>query len=127
MREFYPLIFVGAVVGVLTLIFIIAYLSIKDKKEALGFDRHMKDGEITKRLLRYAKPYIPSFILVLLIMIFSISYEIISPILVGEITDMISEEFELARLFTLVGIYASILVISQICTYVQAIVLQRTG
>ena len=127
MREFYPLIFVGAVVGVLSLIFIIAYLSIKDKKEALGFDRHMKDSEITKRLLRYAKPYIPSFVLVLIIMAFSISYEIISPIIVGEITDMLSEEFELARLFTLVAVYASILVLSQICTYVQAIVLQRTG
>jgi len=127
MREFFPLIFVGAVVGVLTLVFIIAYALIKDKKEALGFDRHMKDGEITKRLLKYAKPYIPSFVLVLFIMIFSISYEIISPILVGKITDMLSEEFELSRLFTLVAIYASILVVSLVCTYVQAIVLQRTG
>ena len=127
MREFFPLIFVGAVVGVLAIVFIIAYALIKDKKEALGFDRNMKDGEITKRLLRYAKPYIPSFILVLLIMIFSISYEIISPIIVGEITDMLSEDFELSRLFTYVGIYASILVVSLVCTYVQSIVLQRTG
>ena len=127
MREFFPLIFVGAVVGVLTIAFVIAYALIKDKKEALGFDRNMKDGEITKRLLRYAKPYIPSFILVLLIMIFSISYEIISPIIVGEITDMLSEDFELSRLFTYVAIYASILVVSLICTYVQSIVLQRTG
>ena len=127
MNEFFPLIFVGAVVGVLTIAFLIAYALIKDKKEALGFDRNMKDGEITKRLLRYAKPYIPSFILVLLIMIFSISYEIISPIIVGEITDMLSEDFELTRLFTFVGIYASILVISLVCTYVQSIVLQRTG
>ena len=127
MHEFFPLIFVGAVVGVLTIAFLIAYALIKDKKEALGFDRNMKDGEITKRLLRYAKPYIPSFVLVLLIMIFSISYEIISPIIVGEITDMLSEDFELTRLFTFVGIYASILVISLVCTYVQSIVLQRTG
>ena len=59
MREFYPLLVVGGVVGVFSLIFIIAYLSIKDKKQALGFERNMKDSEITKRLLVYAKPHIP--------------------------------------------------------------------
>ena len=127
MREFFPLIFAGAVVGVLSIVFLIAYLSIKDKKEAIGFDRNMKDGEITRRLLRYAKPYILNFVLVLLIMIFSISYEILSPMIVGEITDMLSEDFELSRLFTLVAVYASILVVSLVCTYVQSIVLQKTG
>ena len=127
MREFFPLIFAGAVVGVLAIVFLIAYLSMKDKKEAIGFDRNMKDGEITKRLLRYAKPYIFNFVLVLLIMIFSISYEILSPMIVGEITDMLSEEFELSRLFILVAIYASILVVSLVCTYAQSIILQKTG
>ena len=48
-----PIIYVGATLGVLSLIFIIAYLCIKDKKEAFGFDRNMKDGDITKRLLKY--------------------------------------------------------------------------
>ena len=127
MREFFPLIFAGAVVGVLAIVFLIAYLSMKDKKEAIGFDRHMKDGEITKRLLRYAKPYIFNFVLVLLIMAFSISYEILSPMIVGEITDMLSEEFELSRLFALVAIYASILIVSLVCTYLQSIILQKTG
>ena len=127
MREFFPLIFVGALVGAFAIIFILAYISIKDKKTVLGFERNMKDGEIARRLLRYAKPYIMNFVLVLLIMIFSIAYEIISPWLVGEITGMISEEFELKRLFTMVAIYAGILVISQICTYAQSIILQKTG
>ena len=127
MREFFPLIFVGATLGVLSIIFLIAYVSIKDKKAAIGFDRNMKDGEITVRLLRYAKPYTKNFIAVLLIMLFSISYEILSPLLVGRITGMMSEKFELAELFALVGVYAGILVVSQICTYAQAIILQKTG
>ena len=127
MYEFFPLILVGAIIGVLSVIFLVAYFSIKDKKEAIGFDRHMKDSEITKRLLRYARPYIKNFIFVLIIMIFSIAYDIISPRLVGEITGMLDENFELSKLFIYVGIYGSILVLSQICSYVQAIVLQRTG
>ena len=84
MREFYPLLVVGGVVGVFSLIFIIAYLSIKDKKQALGFERNMKDSEITKRLLVYAKPHIPKFIFVLVMMLFSIAYDIASPLLIGQ-------------------------------------------
>lgn len=127
MHEFFPLIAVGAVVGVLSLIFIVAYASIKDKKAAIGFDRYMADGEITKRLLKYAKPYAKNFALVLMVMLFSIAYDISAPLLVGQIEKMIKGDFELKGLFIYVGIYAAILVVSLICTYVQAIVLQKTG
>ncbi len=127
MHEFFPLIAVGAVVGVLSLIFIVAYASIKDKKAAIGFDRYMPDGEITKRLLKYAKPYAKSFALVLMVMLFSIAYDICAPLLVGQIEKMIKGDFELKELFIYVGIYAAILIVSLTCTYVQAIVLQKTG
>ena len=127
MHEFFPLIAVGAVVGVLSLIFIVAYASIKDKKAAMGFDRYMADGEITKRLLKYAKPYAKNFALVLLVMLFSIAYDISAPLLVGQIEKMIKGDFELKELFIYVGIYAAILIVSLTCTYVQAIVLQKTG
>ena len=50
-----PLIYVGIILGVFTIIFLIAFLLIKDKKEAFGFDRNMKDGDIVKRLFKYAK------------------------------------------------------------------------
>ena len=129
MREYYPLLLGGGIIGFISVILIIAYASIKDKKQAIGFDRHMKDGEITRRLLKYAKPYIGNFVLVGFIMIVGIAYDIISPIIVGKATDIISQEggFELSRLFTLVAVYAGILVVSMVCTYVQAIILQRTG
>ena len=50
--------------------FIIAYVTMKDKKTAIGFDRNMKDTEIVRRLLVYAKPYWKKFALVLLLMVF---------------------------------------------------------
>ena len=46
MHEFYPLIAVGGIIGIISIIFLIAYLSIKDKKESIGFDRNMKDSEL---------------------------------------------------------------------------------
>ena len=127
MYEYFPLLIVGAVIGLASVIFIVAYAMIKDKKEAIGFDRNMKDGEITKRLLKYARPYAKNFIFVLVIMLFSISYDIISPTLVGNIEEMIKGDFQLNELWIYVAVYAGILAISLICTYVQAIVLQKTG
>ena len=127
MREYFPLLFTGAAVGLFSLIFLIAFLSIKDKKEAIGFDRNMKDSEITRRLLAYAKPHWKSFLLVLFLMLFSIAYDILSPLIVGNVEEMIKDDFPVSDLFIYVGIYAAILVVSLICSYVQAVVLQKTG
>ena len=127
MLNFNPLLLVGGVVGVFSLIFIIAYLSIKDKKSAIGFERNMKDSEIAKRLLAYAKPYIPNFIFVLFLMLFSIAYDIASPLLIGHIEKIIAEDFEMSTLLVFVAIYGSVLAVSLISSYIQAIVLQKVG
>lgn len=127
MYEFYPLLIVGAVLGVFSIIFIVAYMTIRKQKEAIGFDRNMKDSEITRRLLVYAKPYWKSFVFVLCVMLFSVSYDIISPILLGQIIEVIKAKFEMSELLSLIGVYVSILIVSVVCTYIQAIILQRTG
>ena len=127
MYEFYPLLTVGAVVGVISVIFILAYFSIKDRKEAIGFDRNMKDSEIIKRLMQYAKPHAKSFILVMIIMLFSIAYDIISPTLIGNVEEMIKGDFEYKSLISYVIVYALILAVSLVSTYVQAIMLQKIG
>ena len=127
MREFYPLLILGAIIGTFTLIFIVAFALMKNKKEAIGFDRNMKDSEIVRRLLVYAKPHIKSFVLVGFIMLFSISYEIVSPLMIGKIERLLTGEFEMSRLIGYVAIYASVLVLSLISSYVQAIVLQKVG
>ena len=89
MYEYYPLLILGGIIGIFSLIFLVAYLTMKDKKQSIGFDRHMKDSEIVKRLLRYARPHYKSFLLVLLLMTFSIAYDIIAPLLIGNIEELI--------------------------------------
>ncbi len=127
MREYYPLLVAGAIIGIFSTAFIIAYAVMKNKKEAFGFDRTLKDSEIIARLLKYAKPYAKQFLLVLLLMLFSISYNVISPLLVGNIEGLIKTEFELSELFVKLGVYVGILIVSLVSSYAQAIILQKTG
>ena len=127
MREFLPIIFVGAVIGVASVIFILAYALMKNKSTAIGFDRKMGDGEIVRRLLHFAKPHVASFVLVLFIMALTIAYDLVSPMLVGQITEMVAADFELSQLWTYVGGYVVILIVSVLCTYFQAIILQKIG
>ncbi len=127
MHEYYPILIVGALVGIFSLIFLVAYLTIRKQKEAIGFERNMKDGVIIKRLLSYAKPYLGNFLLALFLMFFSVAYDVISPLMVGWIEEMIKVDFELNRLYTMVAIYAVILIVSLVCTFLQALLLQKTG
>ena len=127
MHAYYPLLLTGGIIGFFSLVLIVAYASIKDKKQSMGFDRHMKDGEIIRRLLAYAKPYRGQFLFVGCIMLVGIAYDILSPTIIGKVTDLIKDEFELPELFRLVAIYAGILIVSMVCVYVQAIVLQKVG
>ncbi|MCI8388492.1 MAG: ABC transporter ATP-binding protein [Clostridiales bacterium] len=127
MREFFPLICVGATIGVFSLIFIIAYFYVKSIKETSSYDRNMKDSDILRRLFEYAKPYGKSYIIVALVMLFSIAYDIISPMIIGDIEKLITHDFPMKSLFIRVGAYVCILLVSLICTYIQAIVLQKTG
>ena len=122
-----PLLLVGAVIGVVTALLVLACALIKDKKETMGFERTMNDGEILRRLAGYAKPYLAKFVVVLFLMLFSIAYDIISPLIVGALEELVSGEFELPRLFAGVAVYAGVLVFSMASTYFQAVILQRVG
>ena len=57
MREYYPLLVVGAIIGTISAVLILAFALVKDKKEAMGFDRKIKDSELIRRLAVYVKPY----------------------------------------------------------------------
>ena len=127
MAEFLPLLIIGGVIGGFTLAFLIGYFTIKSNKTMVSFDRNMPDGEIAKRLMQYAKPFWKDFIVVFIIMLLSIGHNILSPLLVGHIEEIVKSKFELSYLFTLVGIYAVILLISLVCTYFQAVLLQKIG
>ena len=127
MREYLPLLIVGAIIGVFTLVFVVVYAREKNKKESMGFERHMADSEIIRRLLGYAKPYWKEFALTLVIMLFSIVYDLVSPLLIGDIQALVKADFELYDLYIRVAVYAGILVVSLVCTYLQAMILQKTG
>ena len=123
----YPLLVLGGIIGLFSIIFIVAYATMKNKKEAIGFDRHMKDSEIIIRLLRYAKPYAGQFVFVGIIMLVSIAYDIISPLLIGKIEEILSGGFEMSDLIAYIIVYASILIVSLGATYIQSLVLQKIG
>lgn len=127
MSEYFPLLFVGGIIGLFSVIFIVAFALMKDKKQAIGFTRNMKDSEIIHRLLKYAKPHAKSFLLILCVMLFSIAYDIISPLIIKDIEERIKTDFDMSQILAEVCIYASILLVSLLCTYIQAIVLQKTG
>ncbi len=127
MREYLPLLIVGAIIGIFTAFFVVAYALEKNKKASMGFERNMPDAEIIQRLLGYAKPYWKSFALTLVIMVLSIGSDLISPLLVGDIQALVKDDFELRDLYTRVAVYGIILVVSLVCTYLQAMLLQKTG
>ncbi len=126
MREYLPILIVGAIIGVFTVIFIAAYFYVRSRKEQI-FDRQMPDGEIVVRLLRYARPFWKNFVLVLVIMLCSIANEILSPLITGSIADMMGAEFAMKELFLRVGMYVFVLAVALVSSYWQAIILQKTG
>ena len=128
MREYLPVLIVGALIGTFTLVFVLAYIALqKHKEHNEDNERHMSDSEIVRRLLAYAKPYWKNFVAVFFVMIFSIIYDLISPLIIGDIQGLIKGPFELRDLFIRVGVYAATLVVSLLCTYLQAMILQKTG
>ncbi len=127
MREFYPLFFVGAIIGTLTIFFTFLFIFARKRKMLLPADRKMSDRKIIKRIMKYAKPHIPAFVAAGFAMLFSIAYDIISPLLVGRVEETVSAKFELPTLFYTLAVYAGILIVSLVCTYVQALILARTG
>ena len=126
MREYLPVLILGAVLGVLCLLFLTAYLLLRranPEKE----NRQMPDGEIIRRLLAYAKPYKKQFVLVFLTMLISIVYDLVSPLLVGHIEKTVAGSFALSYLFSVVAVYAGILLVSLVCNFLQAMLLQKVG
>ena len=51
MREFLPVLIVGAIIGAFSLVFIMAYIAVSKQKDDSDSERHMKDIELVKRLV----------------------------------------------------------------------------
>ena len=127
MFEFLPILIIGAIIGVISLIFGSAYLAVRSKMDAKDSRRNMPDSVIIRRLLGYAKPYTGKFVLVLVIMLISVGYDLLAPIITGDIAELIKTEFALKDLYLRVGAEVGILVVSLVSTYLQTVILQKVG
>ena len=128
MGEFLPLLIAGGVIGLFTLAFVAAYMVLKRNVKHPESERHMTDGYLIRRLLQYARPYTRQFVLVFFVMVISIAYDVVSPMLLGRVQGLIKvENFQLSRLYAMVALYAGILIVSMVCTYFQAMILQSVG
>ena len=127
MMQLNPLVLAGGLIGTVSALLIFAYATVKDKKTSMGFERNIPDSEIVRRLAHYARPYLGSFLAAGLLMLFSIVYDIVSPLIVGQVEEMLVGDFTLQALFGMVAVYAGILVFSMVSSYFQAVILQKAG
>ena len=88
----------------------------------------MKDREIIKRLLVYAKPFIPAFIVTLILMVLTVVLALLGPYLIGRSMDIINTpNIDLNLLFIILSIYGLSIVLGSVLNYAQTIILQKTG
>ena len=127
MADYFPVLMVAAIILLFAVAFVIAYAKLKKATAKDEKERTMSDREIVKRLLGFAKPYKKQFALVLIIMLISIGYDLLSPILVGNIQNLVKGTFTLNALFARVIVYAGILVVSLVSMYLQTMILQKVG
>lgn len=123
-----PLWIIGAAIGIVSVIMLVAFVCMKDKKEAFGYERNMSDMVILKRLIGYARPYLKDFLLVLLIMGFTIVADLLLPLIIGDVTKVLEQGNPVfARVLRDALLYFAVLLVSLVCTYIQGVYLQKIG
>ena len=88
----------------------------------------MKDSELLRRLLTYSKPYWLQFILIFALL-FVASYAITEqPLYIGQALDIVSETgFDFNLILNIVYRLIIVVVIYNVFTYINTIMLQRIG
>ncbi|TVP94485.1 MAG: ABC transporter ATP-binding protein [Acholeplasmatales bacterium] len=87
-----------------------------------------KDREIIKRLLTYAKPFVPAFALTLVLMLISVSFALLEPFIIGLTIDVLAgDSIEVARLVFYLIVFGGSIALSALFNYWQTIILQKTG
>ncbi|MFH5882212.1 ABC transporter ATP-binding protein [Liberiplasma polymorphum] len=87
-----------------------------------------KDSQIIVRLLKYAIPYLPAFILTLVLMLISVGFALVEPYIIGQAIDqVIGTSIDFPRLFIYLGIFVGAVSLSALFNYLQTIILQKTG
>jgi ATP-binding cassette subfamily B protein len=87
----------------------------------------MKDKEIVKRLLQYAKPQIKKIIIVFIIMIVTVVLGVYEPIILGKSIEIVSADFKYKTLLVYLVVLVFVVVSSNIFNYLQTILLNVIG
>lgn len=103
-----------------------------DMKDFKDFTRERSDSEVIRRLAAYIKPHKTMFIIVLLMMAFSLLVQLIPPLLIGQVIDSITDETRTViekedRLFTLAAVFLFLIVSANIVIFFQNFFLQQIG
>ncbi len=90
--------------------------------------RKMKDSVIIKRLLKYTKPFIWKFAFVILLMLFSVLVEVCTPLVTGEVIELLGADvIDIKYILFLVVVYIILVLLSLGGSYLQALTLQKIG
>lgn len=88
----------------------------------------MKDGDILKRLLSYAKPYWKQFAFILFLMFVTVYALVEEPVIIGRSLDIIQDDsFVMTDLTETIIWLIGILIFTRIFEYITTIMLQRIG
>lgn len=83
---------------------------------------------MAKRTLKYLKPEWKRFLLAALLIIINVGLDILLPLLVSEVTDMLqSEEIILRSIFLLISGYFVLTLLNQVFLYFESMILQKAG
>ncbi|MCF7926730.1 MAG: ABC transporter ATP-binding protein/permease [Candidatus Izimaplasma sp.] len=87
----------------------------------------MKDGDILKRLLHYAKPFTKKYIIAFTLMIISVFAAIFEPYLIGRSIDIIVYNYDFNTLLSTLSLLTLAVISGNLLNYILTIQLQKIG
>jgi len=87
----------------------------------------MKDGEIIKRLLAYAKPFVDKFAVVFIFMVITVGFGLLEPYIIGESMNVIIYDFDFPVLLGYLAMLFGITIVGNFFNYHQTIMLNKIG
>ncbi len=104
-----------------------------EMKLKLKGDKKIPFGIMAKRTYKYIKPEMKSFILAIILLLLNVFLDIISPLLLRNITNILSDDSVLAsqgalnKIIFYAIVFLVIGIVNQIFLYVESMILQKSG
>ncbi len=99
-----------------------------DDLEMMIGDKKIPTRILFKRMVKYVKPEWAHFLLAFIFLAINVAFNIAFPYLMGKLTDNLqSPSISLKFIISIAVGYLIMAVVSQICTYIQSMILQKAG